>query len=67
MNNADAYLGKMVVARSAQGDLVGVGKCVGFCDSPTVTINTKDGQIHYRADMCQVVPLKEDEIVALGL
>ena len=67
--NADHknYIGKLVVARTAQGDLVAVGRCVSFVDAPTVGINTNDGhQIHWRADMVRVIDnLSTEEVDAI--
>ncbi len=64
--DSQTYLSKLVVARTAHGDLVGVGLCVAYCDAPTLTLNTLDGsQIHTRADLCKVVPLSDDEAAFL--
>lgn len=49
------YLGKKVVVKTAQGDIVGVGECVCGTTAPTLGINLPDGrQIHWRADLCEI-------------
>ncbi len=56
------YLGKALVLRTAQCDFVGVGKCISYCDAPTVTIVTSNGKrITWRADMSAI--LTEDQEV----
>jgi len=53
-------LGKWVVAKTAQGNFFGEGRVKGYCDAPTVQIETDDGEkIWWRADLCEVV---EDEL-----
>ena len=57
---------RLLIARTAPGELVGVGLCVGYCDAPTVTLETADGKrIHWRADLCELIDVPEDVIVAL--
>ena len=60
-DTAGLYLGKILVARTAQGTLVAVGRCVSYCDSPMVNIQAADGtQTHWRANMCEELPVSED-------
>lgn len=62
MENFKSYLGNLLVARTSDGKgLAGVGVCVTYCDAPTVTIRQPDGSfVHWRADMCQVIPLERE-------
>lgn len=63
--NGLEYLGKLVVARTAQGGLAGVGSCFSYCEAPTVALRTPDGKtFHWRADLCEVIA---DEEVAAAL
>lgn len=58
MNKAtEKDLGKLAIARTAQGELIGVGKIIGYVDAPTVTIELPNNgrQISWRADMTEVV------------
>lgn len=58
-------LGRLVVARFADGTFSGVGRCIAYCDAPTVAILTAEGKtIHWRADMCEIIG---PEDVALSL
>ncbi len=60
------YLGELLVARTGPGDLRAIGRCIAQCNAPTVTIRTPDGQqIHWRADLCQIVPVADDALEAL--
>ena len=64
----DQYLGKYVAIRTAQGDLVDVGQCISYTDRPTIGVNTLDGkQVDWIADLCEVLPLKDDVVEALVL
>ena len=66
MTDANQYLGKLVIARTAQGAFQFVGKCVAYCDAPTVTVNQPDGtQAHWRADMVEVLEVPQEVIAAL--
>lgn len=62
----DQVVNKILQARTAQGALVAVGRCVSYCDAPTVTIVSADGtRTHWRADMCQWIDIPEDVANAL--
>lgn len=63
---AHDYLNKLAVARTSDGALVAVGRVVGYCDVPTVLIETADGkQVHWRADMSTISDLPNDAVEAL--
>lgn len=56
--SSDKYLNKLVIARTMQGDIQFVGRCVSYCDAPTISVNTPNGgQSHWRADLCEVVEI----------
>ena len=62
----EQYLGKVLVLRDAQGGLVGVGRCMVYCDAPTVMIETSDGKkIHWRADMANDLHVEKDVLDVL--
>lgn len=64
--NAEKYLGKLVIARTAQGEFKFIGKCISICDAPTIGINLRDGErAHWRVDMVEVVDLPKEAIDAL--
>jgi hypothetical protein len=64
--HSDDYLGKLVVARDAQGGIVTVGKCVAYTDRPTLTIQDVSGkQVHWIADLCEAVALDLKAVEAL--
>lgn len=66
--DADKYLNKLLIARTAQGSLQFVGRCVSFCDAPTVTAITADGDtVSWRADLCEIVALPDDVVERLKL
>jgi len=49
--------------KRADGSIVAVGRCIAFCEAPTVEILGADGkQIHWRADLCRVTDLTKEEI-----
>ncbi len=57
----ETYLNKLLVARTVQGRLVAVGKCVSYCDAPTVNIQNANGtNTHWPADMCEVMTVSQD-------
>ena len=59
----DDFIGKMVVARTGTGQVQAIGICRAACDAPTLQITELDGRIvHWRADMCKVVDLADDEL-----
>ena len=52
----EQLLGKRVVAKWASGTPRGEGAVIGYCESPSVTIECDDGtRLHCRADFCEVV------------
>jgi len=54
-------VGKIVVARTAQGERHAVGIVVSYCDVPTVNIRKPDGtQLIWRADLCEVLSIDDD-------
>jgi hypothetical protein len=54
------YLNKIYVARTGQGSIHAVGRCVAYTEHPTVQLVLANGeQIHWRADMCEL--LTEDQ------
>ena len=58
---ANRFLGKIVVARTAQGERHIVGIVVSYCDAPTVNIRRPNGtQANWRADLCEVLPIDDD-------
>lgn len=58
---SEKFLGKIIVARTGQGDTHAVGKCIAYCEAPTVTFNTPSGkQISWRADLCEVIEMPKD-------
>lgn len=62
----DQIVNKILQARTAQGGLVAVGRCISYCDAPTVTIVAADGtRTYWRADMCQPIDIPEDVANAL--
>jgi hypothetical protein len=62
----DEHLGKVLALRTAQGGFQAIGKCIAYCEVPTVTVETVDGkQIYWRADLSKVVELSQDEIAGL--
>lgn len=66
MDKSDEFLGRMVVARTADGSFHFVGRCISYCYAPTVGIVLPDGtRKHWRADMCQVVDLCGEAVLAL--
>lgn len=59
-------LGKIVVAKFGDGTISAVGRVIGYCHTPTVTIeNAKGERIHWRADMCDLKDLSVEEAAAL--
>jgi len=51
----EQLLGKRVVAKWASGTPRGEGTVIGYCESPSVTIECDDGsRLHCRADLCEV-------------
>ncbi len=55
---SEKFLGKIVVGRTALGEVQFVGQCVSFTDAPTVTVNLPDGsQAHWHAELCEVIEL----------
>lgn len=61
------YVGKLVAARNSTGDLVAVGRCVSYCDVPTVDIVTPKGtRMSWRVDRISAIssdPSVVDELV----
>ena len=50
------YLGNVLVLRTAQGDFVGAGRCIAYCDAPTVIVEDAKGErCHWRADLTAVL------------
>lgn len=67
-NDADRFLGKLVVARTGPGELHAVGKCVAYAEFPTVTLQLPNGdQMHWAAHLCRVVDMSQEEVDALNL
>lgn len=61
---SDRYLGKILVAKFGTGGFNFAGRCIAYCDAPTVTVEPADGkQAHWRADLTEVVV--DNEEVAL--
>lgn len=58
----ERWLERIVEARTATDKhLVAVGRVVGYCDAPTVTIERADGtRVHWRADLCEVLDITYD-------
>lgn len=55
-------LGKWVVAKTMQGERFAEGRVRVYCEAPTVTIETRNGEsINWRVDLCEVI---EDELTA---
>ena len=49
-------LGKLIIARTAQGAIMAVGQQVSWTDGPTVSIRKPNGErIFWRADLCEVI------------
>lgn len=64
--DSEQFLNKILAARTAQGDLQAVGRCISFTDLPTVGIRTRDGQqCNWIASLCEVVT--EDPALADAL
>ena len=64
----EKYLSKFVAIRTAPGELVGVGQVIAYTHRPTVSVRMPDGtQKHWIADLCEVLPLKDDVVEALVL
>lgn len=63
-------LGKILIAKTSQGDIVGVGRCIAYCDAPTVTLTDRKGErIHWRLDLCEVivdVPELAEYLIPIG-
>jgi hypothetical protein len=58
MNGADRYLGKMLRLKDGQGNDFAIGRCVSYCEVPTVHIVTAEGnEFHWRADMSEVLDI----------
>lgn len=63
---ATPFLSRIVSARTTQGELVAVGRVIGYCDAPTVTIMTPAGKrVHWRADLCEIQDVRWDVAEAL--
>lgn len=63
---SDKWLGKVVVARTGQGDFHFVGRCFSYCDAPTLGVELPNGdRSHWRADMCEVIEMPDEAITAL--
>lgn len=57
---SEQYLGKLLVAKTAQGKVNFVGVCQSYCEAPTVGIRCLDGTWgNWRADMCEIVEMDE--------
>ena len=66
VNAGDNYLGKLLVGRTAQGQVQFVGKCVTYTDKPTVAVRLLDDtQVTWLAELCQVVELEPAAIECL--
>jgi len=64
--DSEQFLNKILAARTAQGDLQAVGRCISFTDLPTVGIRARDGQqCNWIASLCEVVT--EDPVLADAL
>lgn len=58
-------IGKLVVARTIQGQLYAVGKVIGYIAEPTLIIQRRTGEkVHWIAAQCEVLEL-EPEVAAL--
>jgi hypothetical protein len=61
--DSEKFLGKLVVGRTAQGELHFVGRCVCYADHPTVGVNRPDGsQVHWAAHLCTIVDMDEKAV-----
>ena len=59
---------KVVVARTAQGDVQAIGVAVVYCDRPMVGIKLPDGSMTYwRADMAEIATSDELHSFVAGL
>jgi hypothetical protein len=58
---------KVVVARSAQGDVTATGVAVCYCEIPMVGIKQADGSVAWwRADMTELAALAELHALAVA-
>lgn len=63
---AEKYLGNILVLRTRDGQFAGAGRCIAYCDAPSVTAEDVRGErYHWRADLVQV--LTDDQAVAQAL
>jgi len=50
----ETIVGKLVIAKTATGEIQGTGEVVSYCDVPSVSIKTMGGILfQWRADLCE--------------
>lgn len=60
MEPSDKYLNKLIVAKTAQGCFKFAGRCVSYCEAPTLSVRLPDGTTaRWRADLCEVIEIDE--------
>jgi hypothetical protein len=60
MTESNRYLNKLVIAKTAQGQIQFVGRCVSYTAQPTISVRLPDGtQANWIAAMCTVVDIDE--------
>ena len=56
----------MLVLHTTDGSLVAAGRCVSYCEAPTITILCADGtQRHWRADLTDILPMSPQQVALI--
>lgn len=61
MPGSDDFLGKVLILRTTHGQLVAIGRCVAYCDAPTIAVRNSNGEmVHWRADLTEVLTVDSE-------